>query len=76
MGEKKVIRYPVIIEKAQGNFSAYSPDLPGCVATGSTADETLIRMKEAIQFHIEGLKREGSAIPESSTEIQYVEVTI
>jgi predicted RNase H-like HicB family nuclease len=76
MGEKEVIKYPVIIEKAHGNYSAYCPDLPGCVATGLTADETLIRMKEAIRFHIEGLKKEGIVVPESSTEIKYIEITI
>jgi predicted RNase H-like HicB family nuclease len=76
MGERKVFKYPVIIEKAHGNFSAYSPDLPGCVATGDTADEALIRMKEAIRFHINGLKKEGSAIPEPSTEVKYIEITI
>ncbi len=76
MGEKKVIKYPVIIEKTQENYSAYSPDLPGCVATGSTAKETLARMKEAIRFHIEGLKKQGYAIPEPSSEIKYIEVTV
>jgi predicted RNase H-like HicB family nuclease len=76
MGEKKVIRYPIIIEKAQNNYSAYSPDLPGCVATGATIDETLARMKEAIQFHIEGLKKEGFAVPEPSSEITYIEVPV
>jgi len=54
-----VFKYPVIIEKADGNYSAYSPDLPGCVATGQTVKETLLRMREAIEFHVEGLKREG-----------------
>jgi predicted RNase H-like HicB family nuclease len=76
MGERKVFKYPVIIEKVQENYSAYSPDLPGCVATGSTANETLRRMKEAIRFHIDGLKKEGIAIPEPSTEVKYIEITI
>lgn len=76
MGERKVFKYPVIIEKAHGNYSAYSPDLPGCVATGPTADETLVRMKEAIKFHIDGLKKEGFAIPEPSTEVKYIKVSI
>jgi len=71
-----VFKYPVIIEKAQGNFSAYSPDLPGCVATGSTTEETLDRMKEAIRFHIEGLKKAGVSIPEPSTEVEYIEITM
>lgn len=76
MGGKKVFKYLVIIEKADGNFSAYSPDLPGCAATGTTIKETLSRMRDAIQFHIEGLKREGLAIPEPSAKIKYVEISI
>lgn len=76
MGGKKVFKYPVIIEKADGNYSAYSPDLPGCVATGSTIEETILRMRDAIQFHIEGLKREGLAIPEPSTKVKYIEISI
>jgi len=71
-----VFKYLVIIEKADGNFSVYSPDLPGCVTTGTTIKETLSRMKDAIQFHIEGLKREGLAIPEPSAKIKYVEISI
>lgn len=71
-----MFKYLVIIEKADGNFSAYSPDLPGCVATGTTIKETLSRMRNAIQFHIEGLNREGLAIPEPSTKIKYVEISI
>ncbi len=47
-------KFVVIVEKAEGNFSAYSPDLPGCVATGSTEKETIKNMKEAIRFHLEG----------------------
>jgi predicted RNase H-like HicB family nuclease len=76
MRGKKMFKYLVIIEKADGNFSAYSPDLPGCVATGTTLKETLSRMKDAIQFHIEGLNREGLAIPEPSAKIKYVEISI
>ena len=71
-----MFKYPVIIEKANGNYSAYSPDLPGCVATGATVKETLLRMRSAIQFHIEGLKREGLAIPEPSTKVKYIEISI
>ena len=71
-----MFKYLVIIEKADGNFSAYSPDLPGCAATGTTIKETLSRMKDAIQFHIEGLNREGVAIPEPSAKIKYVEISI
>jgi predicted RNase H-like HicB family nuclease len=76
MGGKKVFKYPVIIEKADSNYSAYSPDLPGCAATGQTVKETILRMRDAIQFHIEGLKREGLVIPEPSTKIEYIEISI
>ncbi len=76
MGGKKVFKYPVIIEKANGNYSAYSPDLPGCVSTGATIEETLSRMRDAIQFHVEGLKKEGLEIPEPSTKVEYIEISI
>lgn len=76
MGGKKVFKYPVIIEKANGNYSAYSPDLPGCVSTGATIEETLSRMRDAIQFHIEGLKKEGLNISEPSTKVEYIEISI
>ena len=76
MGGNKVFKYPVIIEKADSNYSAYSPDLPGCIATGQTVKETILRMRDAIQFHIEGLKREGLVIPEPSTKIEYIEISI
>jgi len=76
MGGKKMIKYPVIIERADGNYSAYSPDFPGCVATGSTIKETILRMRDAVQFHIKGLEREGFEIPEPSTKIKYVEISI
>jgi len=76
MGGKKVFKYPVIIEKANGNYSAYSPDLPGCVSTGATLEETLSRMRDAIQFHLEGLKKEGLEIPKPSTKVEYIEISI
>jgi len=69
-------KYTIIIEKAEGNYSAYCPDLPGCIATGSTVDETIQRMKEAMEFHIEGVKEEGVAIPEPSTKAVSIEVAI
>ena len=71
-----MFKYLVIIEKANGNYSAYSPDLPGCVATGMSIEKTLSRMKDAIQFHIEGLKKEGLAIPEPSSSAKYIEISI
>ncbi len=76
MGGKKVFKYPVIIEKTDSNYSAFSPDLPGCAATGQTVKETILHMKEAIQFHLKGLEKEGMKIPEPATKIKYIEVTI
>jgi len=73
---KNVYKYPVIIEKAGGNFSAYCPDLPGCVATGKTVTETLAGIKESIQFHLDGLKKEGLQIPLPTSKVEYIEVSI
>jgi len=71
-----MIRYTIIIEKSGNNYSAYCPDLPGCIATGSTVEETIERMKEAIAFHIEGLKKEGLEIPEPTTTAMAIEVVV
>ena len=71
-----MFRYPVIIEKAGGNYSAYSPDLPGCVATGSSINETLVHMTSAIEFHIKGLENEGMPVPVPSAKVKYVEVSV
>jgi len=76
MGKRKMLKYPVIIEKCDNNYSAFSPDLPGCIATGKTEEETLNRMKEAINFHIEGLKKDGFVVPEPSTKIEYIDVSV
>ncbi|MDI6632624.1 MAG: type II toxin-antitoxin system HicB family antitoxin [Bacillota bacterium] len=67
-------RFLVVIEKADGNYSAYSPDLPGCVATGATPEETKQRMAEAIALHIQGLREDGLAVPEPSASADYVSV--
>ena len=67
-------KYTIIIEKAGENYSAYCPDLPGCIATGHTVEEITQRMKQAIEFHIQGLKKEMMAIPEPSTESTSIEV--
>ena len=61
-------KYQIIIEKTDTGFSAYSPDLPGCASTGHTRKEVEDNIREAIQFHIDGLKQEGYEIPEPSTE--------
>ena len=68
------MRYAVVIEKGEGNFSAYVPDLPGCVATGSTVEEVEREIQEAIEFHIEGLRADGLPVPEPSSRVEYVEV--
>lgn len=70
----RIYKYPMVIEKANDNYSAYSPDLPGCIATGTTIEETVQRMKEAIILHIEGLKEDSLPIPEPSVEIRNVEI--
>lgn len=67
------MKYAIIIEKGESNYSAYVPDLPGCVTTGSTIDETMQNMKEAIDFHIEGLLLEGLIVPKPSTILDYIE---
>jgi predicted RNase H-like HicB family nuclease len=67
------MRYAVVIEKAEGNYSAYVPDLPGCVATGPTVEAVEQEIREAIRFHIEGLKEDGLPIPPSTTVAEYVE---
>lgn len=68
-------RYLIVIENAGPNFSAYSPDLPGCVSTGSTREETKKNMEEAIEFHLEGLREDGLPVPPPSSVAEYVEVT-
>jgi len=68
------MRYAVVIEKGEGNYGAYVPDLPGCVATGATVEETEREIHEAIEFHLEGLRADGLPIPEPSSRVEYVEV--
>ena len=70
------MRYAVVLEKAKRNYSAYVPDLPGCVATGKTVQEALSSIREAIEFHIDGLAEDGDPIPDPSTLVDYVEVHI
>lgn len=67
-------RFLIVIENAGDNFSAYSPDLPGCVATGATREETEQNMYEAIQMHIEGLVEDGLPVPQSTAFAEYVVV--
>ena len=67
------MRYGVVIEKASGNYSAYVPDLPGCVATGATREEVQQQLREAIRFHIEGLREDGQTVPEPTSLCDYVD---
>jgi predicted RNase H-like HicB family nuclease len=68
------MRYAIVIEQAEGNFSAYVPDLPGCIATGATVPEVEAQIREAIEFHLEGMREDGLAIPAPSSQVEYVEV--
>lgn len=68
-----MMRYAVVIEKAGDNYSAYVPDLPGCIATGDTVAEVEVEMREAIRFHIDGLKQDGLPIPPPSAVAEYLE---
>jgi predicted RNase H-like HicB family nuclease len=67
------MRYAVVIEKADGNYSAYVPDLPGCVATGPTVDAVEREIRKAIRFHIDGLRADGRPVPAPTSVIEYVE---
>ena len=67
------MRYAMIIEKGERNYSAYLPDLPGCIATGKTVAEVTERMREAIKLHLRGLREDGLPIPEPASLVEYVE---
>ncbi len=68
------MRYAIVIETAENNFSAYVPDLPGCIATGNSVEETERSIREAIEFHLDGLREENLPIPPASSRVDYVEV--
>jgi predicted RNase H-like HicB family nuclease len=67
------MRYAVVIEKADGNYSAYVPDLPGCIATGATIAEVEAEIRGAIRFHIDGLEADGSTVPAPTSIAEYIE---
>ncbi len=67
------MRYGIVIEKTENNFSAYVPDLPGCVATGSTPEEIKSNIRDAIRFHLDGFRQDGLPIPEPTSICEYVE---
>ncbi len=68
-----MMRYAVVIEKAASNYSGYVPDLPGCVATGATVEAVECELRDAIRFHVEGLKADGLPVPEATTVVEFVE---
>jgi len=68
------MRYAIVIEKAENNYAAYVPDLPGCVATGRTIEETEKEIREAIDLHVRGMREDGLPIPEPSSSVDYVEI--
>ena len=68
------MRYAIVIEKAEGNYSAYVPDFPGCVSTGATVEETGKSIREAIEFHLDGMREDGTPIPLASSHVEYVEI--
>lgn len=70
------MEYLVIIEKTDHNYSAYLPDIPGCVATGATKDEVINNLKEALILHVEGLKEDGLPIPEPVAQSSYVSASL
>ena len=70
------MKYTIVIEKSPNNYAAYVPDLPGCVATASTREELLEEIRDAIEFHIEGMRQDGESIPEPQATSDIVEVSI
>ena len=68
------MRYAIVIEKAESNYSAYVPDLPGCIATGTSIQQVEVEIREAIEFHIDGLREDGSPVPIPSSQVEYIEI--
>ena len=68
------MRYAIVIEKAGNNYSAYVPDLPGCVATGATVEEAEAQIREAVEFHLDGMREDGIPIPQPVSRVDYVGV--
>ena len=68
------MRYAIVIDKAESNYSAYVPDLPGCIATGANIQQVEAEIREAIEFHINGLREDGSQIPLPSSQVEYIEI--
>ena len=74
-GVIRAMKYTIVIEKTPNNYASYVPDLPGCVATATTREELLEEIREAIEFHIEGLRQDGESIPDPQATSEVVEVS-
>jgi len=70
------MRYAIVIEKAGESYSAYAPDLPGCVATAATLEEVEAEMLQAIAFHLEGLRADGVPAPPASSHVRYLDIAV
>lgn len=70
------MRYAIVMEKAAKNYSAYVPDLPGCVATGKTVQETLDHLRSAMELHVDAMREDQNRIPDPTTLVDYVDLTI
>jgi predicted RNase H-like HicB family nuclease len=74
--EKMEMKYAIVIEKSSNGFGAYAPDAPDCVACGETLEETILLTKDSLEFHFEGMMKDGEPIPESTSPCAYVEPEI
>lgn len=72
----QTMRYATVIEKAPSNYAAYVPDLPGCIATGATVADTESLIREAIEFHLEGLRADGLPVPPANSQVDYIDVAV
>jgi predicted RNase H-like HicB family nuclease len=70
------MRYAIVLEKSKKNYSAYVPDIPGCIATGATAAEAVEQMRSALHLHLEGMREDGEPIPDPVTLVEYVDVQL
>lgn len=68
------MKYAIVIEKAEMNYSAYVPDLPGCIATGTTIKEVESEIREAIKFHLDGMREDGELIPSPTSQVEYIDI--
>jgi predicted RNase H-like HicB family nuclease len=69
-------KYAIVVERAERNYAAYVPDLPGCVATGATVEEAEALLREAIEVHVTGLREDGLPVPAPSSVVDYLEVSV